>query len=145
MLRKYLYIYGGFSFDCTTACFDLWRYEISYGPYNFYPRKDFSEWHNFGNHWVLLNEGDSYGPGPRWRHSMLAHQSYPEGNSTRNEHFLYIFGGIKVQSEAEVRAKRSENPDYDSSYEYMGDLWRYDLVSNQWEEVEVYGIATVKR
>jgi len=32
LLRKYLYVYGGFSFACTTACFDTWRYEISYGP-----------------------------------------------------------------------------------------------------------------
>ena len=38
-----------------------------------------------------------------------------------------------------------EEKNYQSSYEYMGDLWRYDLISNQWEEVEVYGIATVKR
>jgi hypothetical protein len=26
--RKYMYMYGGFSFDCATACMDLWRYEI---------------------------------------------------------------------------------------------------------------------
>ncbi len=32
-----------------------------------------------------------------------------------------------------------------SSYAYKGDLWRYDLTTKQWEEVEVFGIATVKR
>lgn len=36
--RKYLYIYGGFSFACETACHDLWRYEITYAPYSYYPK-----------------------------------------------------------------------------------------------------------
>ena len=36
--RKYLYIYGGFSFDCTTACNDTWRYQISYAPLSYYPQ-----------------------------------------------------------------------------------------------------------
>jgi hypothetical protein len=27
----------------------------------------------------------------------------------------------------------------------MGDLWKYDLVSNQWEAVEVYGISEITR
>lgn len=38
MLRKYIYIYGGFSLECTTACYDTWRYEISYGPLALYPK-----------------------------------------------------------------------------------------------------------
>jgi hypothetical protein len=35
--RKYLYIYGGFSFSCTTACSDTWSYEISWAPLYYYP------------------------------------------------------------------------------------------------------------
>lgn len=27
----------------------------------------------------------------------------------------------------------------------MGDLWKFDLVQNQWEEVEVYGISEITR
>lgn len=27
----------------------------------------------------------------------------------------------------------------------MADLWRYELQSNQWEQVEVYGIANITR
>lgn len=27
----------------------------------------------------------------------------------------------------------------------MSDLWRYELLTNQWEEVEVYGISGIKR
>lgn len=74
VFRKYLYIYGGFSFECTTSCKDLWRYEIQYGPYNMYPKnEEYSDWHNFGNHWTMLNDGNSYGPGSRWRQSMIAH------------------------------------------------------------------------
>lgn len=142
-----MYVYGGFALDCTTACTDLWAYEISYGPYNFYPRhKDPNKWYNFGNHWNMVNDGVNYGPGPRWRNSMVTHQAYPNAESTRNEHFIYIFGGIMVQDERLVREiLLTTNETNVSSYAYKGDLWRYDLTTNQWEEVEVFGIATVKR
>lgn len=50
MVRKYMYIYGGFSRDCTTACFDTWRFEIPYGPYAFYPRS-LSLKFKYGNYW----------------------------------------------------------------------------------------------
>ena len=65
--RKYLYIYGGFSFDCETACLDLWRYEIPYGPIALYPKKETLPWHNRGNHWSLVIEDANYSPGPRIR------------------------------------------------------------------------------
>ena len=93
-LRKYMYIYGGFSFECQTACLDLWRYEIAYGPMAMYPAS--TEWKNTGNHWVLLTEDANYGPGPRWRHSMAVSQYFPDENQSRDSHVLYIFGGIKV-------------------------------------------------
>ena len=32
-----------------------------------------------------------------------------------------------------------------SSFEYMGDMWRFNLLSDQWENMEVYGIATIRR
>ena len=32
-----------------------------------------------------------------------------------------------------------------SSFEYKGDLWRFNLISDQWEEIEVYGIASIRR
>jgi hypothetical protein len=74
VFRKYMYLYGGFALDCTTACTDLWAYEISYGPYNYYPRhSDKTKWHNFGNHWKMVNDGVNYGPGSRWRNSMVTH------------------------------------------------------------------------
>jgi len=50
-VRKFLYIYGGFSFDCSTACFDMWRYEIPYTPLAMPPP---ATWTNSGNHWVLM-------------------------------------------------------------------------------------------
>lgn len=51
VLRKYLYIYGGFSFECQTACYDLWRFEIPFAPMSYYPRNNISDWQNCGNHW----------------------------------------------------------------------------------------------
>lgn len=32
-----MYIYGGYSPDCTGYCNDFWRYEIPYAPQRFYP------------------------------------------------------------------------------------------------------------
>ena len=52
IVRKYLYIFGGFSRECTTACYDTWRYEISYGPYAYYPRST-SNVYKTGNYWEL--------------------------------------------------------------------------------------------
>jgi len=49
--RKYMYIYGGFSYECTTACYDLWRYEIPYFPIRMAP---YGQWKNRGNHWQQL-------------------------------------------------------------------------------------------
>ena len=50
-IRKYLYIYGGFSYLCTTACFDIWRYEIPYIPISMAPTGRVL---NSGNHWESL-------------------------------------------------------------------------------------------
>ena len=37
-------------------------------------------------------------------------------------------------------------PEYEyTSFEYMDDLWRFDLDSEQWENIEVYGIASIRR
>ena len=147
VLRKYLYVYGGFSFMCQTACFDLWRFEIPFAPMSYYPMNNITEWRNAGNHWKLVNEDENYSPGPRFKHSMITHQSVPKGNSTRSEAYIYIFGGIKVKSQDPdvIIDPNAERDLYASSFEYMGDLWRYNLITDQWENMEVYGIATVWR
>lgn len=129
--RKYLYIYGGFSFDCETACYDLWRYEISYAPYSYYPKTG-SGWQNAGNHWLLINNDKNYNPGPRYRHSQISHLSsldvYPGSNKTgRTEQYLYIFGGILIRNVENTTTGQSS---YNSSFEYMGDLWRFDLINS---------------
>lgn len=49
--RKFVYLYGGFSYSCETACYDTWRYEIPYVPVATPP---VSRWTNSGNHWELL-------------------------------------------------------------------------------------------
>ena len=69
MLRKYLYVYGGIAYDCETACLDLWRYEIPYGPIAMFPKK-LNKWHNRGNHWRMVIEDPNYSPGPRVKASM---------------------------------------------------------------------------
>ena len=86
LIRKFMYIYGGFSFECTTACYDLWRYEIPYGPQRFYPQPySSSQWWNRGNHWTLMKKELVNTPGPRWRHKMV---------TDYNMENLFLFGGI---------------------------------------------------
>ena len=70
VMRKYLYIYGGFSNECTTACFDTWRYEISYAPLAYYPTITIYE--KPGNYWEAVHIDFNSSPGRRWRHAMVA-------------------------------------------------------------------------
>lgn len=144
--RKYLYIYGGYSFQCETACYDLWRYEIAFGPYSFYPKTN-TGWQNAGNHWLLVNNDLSYNPGPRYMHSQISHLSnltavYGTETKNRTEQYLYIFGGVLIRN---IENTTSGESSYNSSFLYMGDLWRFDLINSQWENMEVFGIATVRR
>lgn len=32
-----------------------------------------------------------------------------------------------------------------SSFEYMQDMWRFDVKSNQWENLEVFGVVSIRR
>ena len=134
MLRKYLYIYGGFAFDCETACLDLWRYEIPYGPIGMYPKK-VDRWHNTANHWSLVLEDANYSPGPRIKSSMVSIQAFPdpEKDDDRDEHYLYIFGGITIRDQDMINRELELFPHLKnteiSSFEYMGDLWRFNLKS----------------
>lgn len=121
--RKYMYIYGGFSFDCTTACKDLWRYEIPYAPQRFYPEpKQTSQWWNRGNHWELKKNDTVNSPGNRWKHKMIS--DYTMEN-------LFLFGGIVV-SQA-------------SGNEYMNDMWKYYIFADKWEEIIPFGINAASR
>lgn len=70
LVRKYLYIYGGFSNECTSACYDTWRYEIAYAPLGFYPDSA-STFHKPGNYWEMVNNDFSSSPGRRFRHAMV--------------------------------------------------------------------------
>mmetsp|Transcript_19394 Transcript_19394/g.13925 ORF Transcript_19394/g.13925 Transcript_19394/m.13925 type:complete len:149 (+) Transcript_19394:127-573(+) len=141
-----MYIYGGFSFDCRTACYDLWRYEIAYGPMGLFPAQS-ADYTNYGNHWTLMSEDENYSPGARWRASATPYQREVSEKVSKEEHFLYIFGGIKVLDEITIKTEAKEylNEDYLTSFEYMSDLWRFNLISNQWEDLEVYGISSIKR
>ena len=64
---------------------------------------------------------------------------------------MYIFGGISVKNNDVKDREWQQNPElmepeYEyTSFEYMDDLWRFDLESEQWENIEVYGIASIRR
>ena len=61
-----MFIYGGFSFDCTTACEDMWVYDIPFASLSYYPTR-VGKVTNYGNHWAELSV--TSGPGGRFRHS----------------------------------------------------------------------------
>mmetsp|Transcript_1545 Transcript_1545/g.3304 ORF Transcript_1545/g.3304 Transcript_1545/m.3304 type:complete len:591 (+) Transcript_1545:547-2319(+) len=79
--RKYMYIYGGFSLDCSQACSDLWRYEIPWAAQRYYPEPSAGYW-NRGGHWEVIEL--NYWPGPRMFHSLTASPDYQH---------IYMFGG----------------------------------------------------
>lgn len=140
--RRYLYIYGGFSYFCQTACHDIWRYEIPYAPIAMAPD---GRWKNAGNHWEQLQEDSSYGPGKRWKTAIVPYQRKKDEYNDREENYIYLFGGIRIMNTEETLLLSPEQLRDTTSYVFMSDLWRYELLSNQWEEVEVYGISEITR
>jgi hypothetical protein len=49
---------------------------------------------------------------------------------TLEEHFLYMFGGIQTQTE--IKKKQ----DGSTGYQYMADMWKFNMLSNQWDVME---------
>lgn len=122
VLRKYMYVYGGLSMDNGgEACDDLWVYEIPWAAQRYYPTPtNSSSFWNRGNHWRQINFGG--GPGPRAFHSMAADPT--------NFEYVYLFGGVYQNG---------------SDYSYSNDLWRFSVVNETWEKINVCGISSIDR
>ncbi len=58
-----------------------------------------------------------------------------------------MFGGIKVVDKEDMGQLTIEQVAKlnGSSFIYMSDLWKFELLSNQWVQVEVYGISEITR
>jgi len=123
-LRKYLYIYGGFSYFCQTACHDIWRFEIPYSPIKMAPT---GRWVNSGNHWEQLQEDSSYGPGKRWKTAIVPYQRKKDMYNDKEENYIYLFGGIRIINTEETFALTADQLADTTSYVFMSDLWRYEL------------------
>jgi hypothetical protein len=121
ILRKYMYIYGGFSIYCDYACNDMWRYEISYAPQRFYQTDNKTEW-NRGNIWSQIYVSSTKSPGPRVYHSMVADENYQ---------YIYLFGGISF----DIYNQQTVN----------NDLWRYEVNKNNWERIDIMAITSITR
>lgn len=148
MMRKFMYIYGGFSYDCHTACQDIWLYEIPYMAKNVPPVIAGKQ--NTGNYWQNLTKSDG-GPGRRYKVSMVAYQRKQGLESDRDIDLIYMFGGIKIINPTdEIQLSEAEKgyvldiPTY-TSFLYMNDMWAFDVYQNQWEQVAVYGISEITR
>jgi hypothetical protein len=50
-----------------------------------------------------------------------------------------MFGGILTLTEAKKKQDGS------TGYQYMADLWKFNMLSNQWDSMETYGIARIMR
>ena len=121
ILRKYMYVYGGFSIYCDMACNDLWTYEISYAPQRYYPDDNKSEW-NRGNKWSQLYVSRTKSPGPRSFHSMVTDENYE---------YIYLFGGMSYDANRKITIHN--------------DFWRYEISTNIWERINVLSIASINR
>ena len=124
VLRKYMYTYGGFTYDCTNACFDLWKYDIPWAPMRYFPEpSQAGAYWNTANNWILVtNDSDTErSPGKRYRHSMIT--DYIGQN-------IYLYGGISF--------------DANDMY-FMNDMWKFYINIQKWEKVVGYGISSVQR
>lgn len=124
IIRKYMYVYGGFSVYCQNACDDFWYFEIAYGPQRYYPYKNTDDW-NRGNRWTQIYSSSSNTPGKRLKHSMVIDE---------NMSFIYLFGGIKITQDKQK-----------ISYELTNDLWSYDVTNNKWSLRNSLGISNLTR
>lgn len=122
VLRKYMYVYGGLSYDCSDACSDFWRYEIPWAAQRYYPKpKQGGSWWNRGNHWTLLSNNTSTSPGKRYYHAMQA-------DYTMNT--IYLFGGMSCNN---------------GTCTHMNDVWKYYIQLNKWEAITAQGISSAYR
>ena len=121
-LRKYLFIYGGFSLYCSHSCEDMWYYEISYGPQRFYPKNNNGSWER-GNKWKRLDLMNIINPGKRALHSMTVDNEFK---------YIYLFGGYSFDEHSE-------------KITLMDDLWRYNISANTWEILNTKGIYSITR
>ena len=76
---------------------------------------------------------------------MVAYQRIKDAYNPKNEDYIYLFGGIKVMNSTDLKQLNPNKTKKMTSYMFMADLWRYDLIANQWETVEVYGISEITR
>ena len=120
-LRKYLFIYGGFSIYCKHSCEDMWLYEISYGPQIFYPNTTDGKWER-GNKWKKIIPRNNISPGKRFLHSMTVDSKFK---------YIYLFGGYSV--------------DENQKNTLMDDLWRYNIENNTWIKLNTNGIYLITR
>ena len=128
IVRKYMYIYGGFSLYCQNACDDFWNFEIAYAPQRYYPMNNgdnnSDNWKR-GNKWTQIYSASSSNPGKRLKHSMV----------TDNEmNFAYLFGGVYVSE-----------TNNGVSYQLGNDLWSYEILSNKWTSMISLGITKLTR
>ena len=121
-LRKYLFIYGGFSLYCHHSCEDMWYYEISYGPQRFYPKNNIDSWER-GNKWKRIDSMNMTNPGKRALHAMTVDNEFK---------YIYLFGGYSFDESS-------------NKITLMDDLWRYNITANTWEKLNTKGIYLITR
>ncbi len=120
ILRKFMFIYGGFSIYCENACEDLWMYEITFAPIRYYPYNSVD--YTIANIWTQLHPSTNKSPGKRIFHSMVVDNSMK---------YIYLYGGMCIDS--------------NNKYFINDDLWRYNIFMNVWEKVYMMGVSEIKR
>lgn len=128
IIRKYMYVYGGYSVYCQNACDDFWYFEIAYGPQRYYPTKSENEDWNRGNRWTQIYSTSTLTPGKRLKHSMVI------DNTSASNSIIYLFGGIFISTDSKTLI-----------YDLRNDLWTYDMSSNKWSNKVSLAITQITR
>ena len=78
---------------------------------------------------------------------MVSYQRKKDEFNDVEENFIYMFGGIKVVDKEDMTQLTIDQVAQlnGSAFIFMADLWRFELLSNQWVQVEVYGISEITR
>jgi len=61
---------------------------------------------------------------------MVPYQRSKEENNGKEENYIYLFGGVKIANKEDRQQLSEEEQAYDTSFVFMSDLWRYELITN---------------
>ena len=111
----------------------MWKYEIPYTPKNIYPNSLLTIGTK-GNSWQQIDLINKVSPGQLAKHSMVF-----DGLET-----IYLFGGVSVKK-VTSSSGNSSTPIISYEYDYSNKMYMFNIVNEEWTEINYKGIGTISR